>query len=119
MTIDIYDPATWPNATIIVRGGVGGVADLRKTVASDGCWSVRSRPGVGFRSLAGAVPNNQVRRTTVEAALALGATLVPTDDPDDPPYHCDLSGLTPEQFDSILGAPESNPVPRDERKMTR
>jgi hypothetical protein len=116
MTIDTKDPTTWPDATIVVRGGIGGVKDLRTTLEADGCWSVRSRPGVTFEALAGAVVNNQVRRTTVQAALALGATITPTDAPGDPPYHCDLSRLTAEQFDSILGAPELNPVPKDQRK---
>lgn len=47
------------------------------------------------------------------------ATIVPTDDPGDPPYHRELLGLTPEEFDSILGEPEPNPVPRNERKAKR
>jgi len=119
MTTDIEDPRTWPSATIVVRGGIGGAEDLRKTLGSGGSWSVRARPGVSFRLLASTVLNNQVRRTTVETALALGATIVPTDNPGDPPYHCELVGLTPEEFDSILGEPEPNPIPKDERKVKR
>ena len=101
MAIDNSDPRTWPDATIVVRGGVGGPEALRKTLELDGSWSVRSRPGVSFRKLASAVLNNRVRKTTVQAALREGATIVPTNDPGDPPYHCELFRLTPEQFATV------------------
>jgi hypothetical protein len=119
MTTDIREPRTWPSATIVVRGGIGGAEDLRKTLGPDGSWSVRARPGVSFRLLASAVPDNQVRRTALHALLALGATIVPTDNPGGPPYHRELLGLTPEEFDSILGEPEPNPAPKNERKAKR
>lgn len=44
-----------------------------------------------------------------------GGWLVPTDDPGEPPNHCNLFGLTAEQLDSILWQPELNPVPREQR----
>jgi hypothetical protein len=115
VAVDAADPTTWPSATILLRGGVGGVEELRESLQRDGSWSVRSRPFTPFRLLAGSVRNNRVRRTTVGKAASRGAVMVPTDDPGDPPYHCELSGLTPEEFDSILGPPEPNPVPAGDR----
>jgi len=109
------DARTWPVDTIVLRGGLGGVEELRDTVQRDGSWSVRSRPFVPFRFLAGSVRNGHVRWVTLADVLAVDGTIVPTDRAGDPPYHCELAGLTPEQFDSILGPPEPNPVPTSDR----
>ncbi len=119
MSVDGADPDVWPAGTLIVRGGIGGVDELRETVRRDGSWSVRARPFVPFRFLAGSVRNNWVRRTTVGQARAMGVRLIPTDLPGYPPYHCELLGLTPEDFDSILGPPERNPVPQSDRWGSR
>ena len=115
MAIDIHDPATWPDATLVVRGGVNRLEELRAAVQVGGGISVVSRPNLPFETLAASVPNNRVRRTTVARVLATGGSLDPTDDPGDPPNHCNLFGLTPEQLDAILEAPEPNPVPKEQR----
>ena len=112
---DPADPRTWPSGTVVLRGGLGGVEELRETVRRDGSWSVRSRPFVPLRFLAGSVRNGHIRWATLAAVIACGGTVVPTDREGDPPYHCELAGLTPEQFDSILGQPELNPVPTSDR----
>src|SRR3990170_2272217 len=84
---------------------------LRDTLRRDGSWSVISQPGLRFEVLASSVRNNQVRRTTAGAIMELGGSLIADRSGDAPPYHCHLSGLTPEQLDSILEPPERNPVP--------
>ena len=105
--------------TVVIRGGAGGVDALRDALRRDGTWSVISQPGLGFETLAASVRNNQLRTTTVRAILAVGGTLVPDLSGDGPPYHCELSGLTPEQLDSILKPAERNPVPLTKRWMPR
>jgi hypothetical protein len=71
--------------------------------------SVFTGPGVSLFELARSCRNNQVRRTTVGAVLSAGGPLRLSAGP---PYHCDLYGLTPQQFDAILSVPEPNPVPK-------
>lgn len=115
MTYDLDDPQTWPDATIVVRGGVNTLEELRDALQASGGISVVSRPEVPFEKLAASVRNNQVRRTTVKAVLRAGGRLVPTYGEDEPPNHCDLFGLTAEKLDSILSTSEPNPVPKDER----
>lgn len=115
MALDINDPTTWPDATIVVRGGVNKLEELQAAVQVGGGISVVSRPNLSFATLAASVRNNQVRRTTVRSVLAAGGTLVPTFEPDEPPNHCNLFGLTAEALDSILGPAEPNPVPIDRR----
>jgi hypothetical protein len=46
------------------------------------------------------------------AILKAGGSLQPSSGP---PHHHDLYGLTPQQFDAILGVPEPNPVPKLDR----
>ena len=115
MHYELADPRTWPDSTIVVRGGVNALEELRDALQASGGISVISRPGVPFEKLAASVRNNQVRRTTVRAVLDAGGQLVPTFGSDEPPDHCDLFGLTAEKLDSILSASEPNPVPKDER----
>jgi hypothetical protein len=120
--LGMFDPAdarTWPSDTVVLRGGLGGVHELRETVQRDGSWSVRCRPFVPLRFLAGSVRNGHIRWAALGVVLALGGTVVPTDQEGDPPYHCELAGLTPEQFDSILGWPEPNPVAAGDRWRSR
>ena len=113
MAVDPAEPATWPLSTMVVRcGSVQGTRDLADRLSRDGSWSVFTGPGVSLWELARSCRNNQVRRTTVEAVLAAGGALRPSPGP---PHHQDLFGLTPEQFDAILSAPEPNPVPRPDR----
>ncbi len=109
------DPSIWPATTLVIRGGEMGADGLRETLRRDGRWSVISEPGVSFTHLAASVRNNRVRSTTLQAVYRLGGKLEVARTRHGPPYHCDLSGLTPEQFDSILGPAEPNPVPRHER----
>ena len=92
-----------------------GVEHLANVMTGHGSWSVISEPGVSFAELAKGVRNGTVRRTTVREVLAAGGQLTPTPGGDAPPYHCDLTGLTTEAFDFILGAQEPNPVPPKER----
>ncbi len=115
MAYDISDPSTWPDATIVVRGGVNSLEELRDAVQKTGGVSVVSRPNMSFEDLAASVRNNQVRRTSVRRVIAAGGYLVPTFEPDDPPNHCNLFGLTAEQLDTILSKPELNPVPKEKR----
>jgi hypothetical protein len=81
-------------------------------LSRDGMWSVFTGPGIPFVDLTRLCRNNQVRRATVEEILKAGGSLQPSSGP---PHHHDLSGLTPQQFDAILGVPEPNPVPKLDR----
>jgi hypothetical protein len=113
MPVNPHDPATWPADTIVVRcGSAQGVQELADRLSRDGVWSVYTGPGIPFAELARSCRNNQVRRTTVGAILEAGGSLHPTSGP---PHHHDLYGLTPHQFDAILGVPEPNPVPKLDR----
>ena len=115
MWFDPDDPRTWPDVTLVVRGGLGTLEDLARTLRRDGSWSVISAPGVPIEALAASVPNNRLRRTTVRAVLRVGGTLRPTRGRGGPPYHCGLAGLTAEAFGRILRPPEPNPVPVGKR----
>lgn len=119
MADDLSRPDPWPPTTVVIRGGVGGADALRDTLRRDGSWSVISQPGLRFEVLASSVRNNQIRRTTAGAVMELGGSLIADRSGDAPPYHCHLSGLTPEQLDSILEPPERNPVPVHRRWMPR
>lgn len=108
---DPHDPNTWPDATIVVRGGDGKEKWLRKTQDASGGWSVQSDPAATFGQLAACVPQVFVRRTSLSAVRDAGGWLVESHGPND--YHCDLDGLSPEDFDNILSGPEDNPSPRE------
>ena len=111
--VNPHDPATWPANTIVVRcGRAQGIQELAERLSRDGSWSVFAGAGVPFSELARSCRNNQVRRTTVGAVLSAGGSLRLSAGP---PYHCDLHGLTPRQFDAILSVPEPNPVPKPDR----
>jgi hypothetical protein len=113
MAVVLDDPTTWPGDTIVVRcGSIQGVHELSERLSRDGSWSVFTGPGVSLSELARSCRNNQVRRTTVRAVLSAGGSLRLSVGP---PYHCDLYGLTPQQFDAILSVPEPNPVPKPDR----
>ena len=116
MSTRFEDPASWPDETLVLRGGEGGVAHLRDRLARDGSWPVFAAPVVSFARLAGSVRNGQIRTATLGAIRAAGGSIRPTSGP---PYHCDLRGLTAEDFDAILGDPEPNPVPREARWTPR
>lgn len=107
---------SWPDETLILRGGTGSVADLRDRLARDGSWSVSAAPGVPIGRLARSVRNSQIRVTTLGVLRAAGGSIGPTAGP---PYHCDLWGLTAEQFDAILGEPVPNPIPKEARWTPR
>jgi hypothetical protein len=110
MAVEPNDPTTWPGDTIVVRcGSIQGVHELSARLSRDGSWSVFTGLGVSLSELARSCRNNQVRRATVGAVLSAGGSLRL---PAGPPYHCDLYGLTPQQFDAILSVPEPNPVPK-------
>lgn len=112
MAIDPHDPSSWPASLVVRCGGVRGAPELAERLTRDGSWSVFTGPNVSLSELARSCRNNQVRRTTVQAVLEAGGSLRPSPGP---PHHHDLFGLTPEQFDAILSAPEPNPVPKLER----
>lgn len=113
MTFDGADPRTWPDDTVIVRGGIGGASDLaRKIDAQVGGWSVQAQPFVDMVELARFVPNNRYRRTTLGRVREVGGYLVISPGPG---YHRSLRGLGPMMLDRILGEPELNPVPPSER----
>jgi len=77
----------------------------RIVVGLHGCRRSISRIGA-------LLSQQQVRRTTVGAILKAGGSLRPSAGP---PHHHDLHGLTPQQFDAILGLPEPNPVQKPDR----
>ena len=112
---NVNDPRTWPDATIVVRGGVNTLEELETAFRLGGAISVVSRPNLGFAALSASIRNNQVRRTTVSLVLAAGGRLVPTFGPNEPPNHCDLFGLTAVQLDTILEKAEPNPAPKLDR----
>jgi hypothetical protein len=115
MPYDIRDPRSWPDATVVVRGGVNLLEEIKSALQRFGGFSVVSWPDVAFIDLAASVRNNQLRRTTVKQVLDAGGWLIPTDGDGEPPNHCNLFGLTAEDLDSILSEPEVNPVPKDKR----
>ena len=84
----------------------------RRATLARRSWSVFTDAGVPFPELVRSCRNNQVRRTTVGAILKAGGSLRPSSGP---PHHHDLYGLTPQQFDAILGLPEPNPVQKPDR----
>ena len=106
---DPRDPRTWSPNTLVVRGGIRDVVALARRRSIRGAWSVVSEPELPLEVLAASVRNNNVRVTTVQQVLAAGGTLMPTRGPGRPPYHCDLTGLTPIEFDAILGPEMPNP----------
>lgn len=109
-TYDPRDPATWPDATIVVRGGEGKEKWLARVQDEDGSWSVQSDPAVSWEDLAAAITQAFVRTTTLNAVRAAGGWLVWSHHgPGD--FHCDLFGLTPAGFDAILG-----PATRNQRQ---
>ena len=116
MTRRVDPTLSWPDATVIVRGGTGSIADLRDRLARDGSWSVFAAPGVPLDRLARSVRNSQVRMTTLGILRAAGGSIGPTAGP---PHHCDLWGLTAEQFDAILGRPVPNPILTEARWTPR
>ena len=113
MPVDPRDLTTWPPDTVVLRcGSAQGVHELAERLSRDGSWSVYTGVGVLFSELARSCRNNQVRRTTVGAILKTGGSLRPSSGP---PHHHDLYGLTPQEFDAILGLPEPNPIPKQGR----
>jgi hypothetical protein len=115
MPIDSGDPRSWPDTTVVVRGGVNLLEEIRSALQRSGGFSVVSRPNVTFEELAASVRNNRLRRTTVGHVRDAGGRLVPTDEPEEPPNHCNLFGLTADELDAILSEPEVNPVPQELR----
>lgn len=115
--LDLADPQTWPDDTVILRGGVGDASDLASRAdALGGGWSVQAQPGLDVIALAGFVPNNRVRRTTLGQVRKFGEYLVNTPGPG---YHRSLRGMHAIMFDRILGEPELNPVAPTERWPNR
>ncbi len=100
------DTSNWPDKTIVVRGGEGRASWLARTIDVDGRWSVQANPAVGFAELAGCLPHSRVRRMTLGALRAAGGELDVSHGPSD--FHCDLHGISPEIFDSLLGEPEDS-----------
>ena len=98
---------------MVVRcGSAQGPQELAERLSRDGSWSVFTGRDVPFSDLARSCRNNQVRRATVRAIVLAGGKLRPSPGP---PHHHDLSGLTPDQLDAILGIPEPNPVAKEDR----
>jgi hypothetical protein len=110
-----WNPGTWPAATIVIRGGTRDLEHLANVATRDGSWSVISAPGIPFGVLARSVRNGTVRRTSVRRVLAAGGRLTPSRGSETPPFHCNLSRLTPAAFDAILGPEEPNPVRATDR----
>lgn len=114
--INTTDPDSWPDETVILRGGVGGAEDLsRKLDLDEGGWSVQADPVAHAGDLARYIPNNRFRRTTLGRLRSAGGHLAITAGPG---YHRSVRGLSADVFDSILDAPELNPVPPNERRPT-
>ena len=73
-----------------------------------GSWSVQADPEASWDDLAAAIPHAFVRTTTLNAVRVSGGWLTWSHHgPGD--YHCDLFGLTPAEFDAILGPATRNP----------
>jgi hypothetical protein len=94
---------------------VNTIDELAVAAQRTGGVSVVARPGDTFAALCASVRNNRVRRTTVGQVLDAGGWIEPTDNPGDPPGHCNVHGLTAVRLDTILSEPELNPVPRELR----
>ena len=78
MPHDTRDPRSWPDATVVVRGGVNLLEEIKSALQRSGGFSVVSCPDVACTELAASVRNNQLRRTTVKQVLDAGGWLVPT-----------------------------------------
>lgn len=91
------DTPSWPDSTIIVRGGEGRASWLARTVDLDGRCSVQADPAASFEDLAACLPHSRVRRTTLGALRAAGGALDVSHGRSD--YHCDLHGVSPAVFD--------------------
>jgi len=114
---DGADPETWPDDTVILRGGIGDASDLARKVDMDGGgWSVQAQPSVDVVRLARFVPNNRFRRMTIGRVREVGGYVVISPGPG---YHRSLRGVSPIMFDRILGEPELNPVAPSERWPNR
>ena len=114
---DAADPQTWPDETVVLRGGIGDAWDLARKIDTDGGgWSVQAHPASEVVALARFVPNNRIRRTTLGRVREVGGYLVNATGPG---YHRSLRGLSPIMFDRILGEPELNPVSPSERWPNR
>lgn len=109
------DSDTWPDATLVVRGGRRDVIHLGNVMTRDGSWSVVAEPGLSFGVLCASVRHGTVRQTTLGRVRDAGGSLIPSRDSAAPPYHCDLVGLTAAGFDAILSPEERNPIPAPER----
>ena len=106
---------SWPDATIVVRGGRRDVIHLANVMTRDGAWSVVSEPGLSFRVLCASVRHGTVRRTTLGQVREAGGSLMPSHGSGAPSYHCNLAGLTATAFDAILSPEARNPIPAPER----
>lgn len=110
---DPHDADTWPDATIVVRGGTRGGEALQEEFEAEGEFSVQADPEAEFLSLCRCLPWGKVRRTTLLRLRAVGGRLIESHAPDS--YHCDVVGIDGWTFDTVLDPPEDNPVPRAER----
>lgn len=113
MPYDPHDADTWPDATIVVRGGVRDGDGLQEVFEAEAAFSVQSDPSADFGELCRCLPNNQVRQSTLSRLRNVGGSLRESHGPDD--YHCDVEGVDGRTFDSILGSTQTNPVPRPQR----
>ena len=109
------DSDTWPDATLVVRGGRRDVIHLGNVMTRDGSWSVVSEPGLSFGVLCASVRHGTVRQTTLGQVRDAGGSLIPSYGSGAPPYHSDLVGLTAAGFDASLSPEERNPIPAPER----
>ena len=107
------DAETWPDSTIVVRGGIRGPEALQEEYEAEGSFSVQADPGAAFVELCRCLPWGKVRRTTLQRLRALRGRIIESHGPDN--YHCDVVGIDGGTFDSLLEPAEDNPVPRAER----
>jgi hypothetical protein len=109
------DSDSWPDATLVIRGGRRDAIHLANVMTRDGSWSVVSEPGLSFGALCASVRHGTVRRTTLGQVREAGGSLTPSRAAGAPPHHCDLVGLTAAGLEAILGPEEQNPIPARER----
>jgi hypothetical protein len=61
MVIDPQDPRTWPDNTIVVRGGIGEADRLQEIYEGERSFSVQADPLATFTELCRALPHGFVR----------------------------------------------------------
>ena len=70
--------------------------------------SVNSAPHTDLRQLAATLPHRRVGVSTHQDIAALGGVVIPAPTPNNP-YHCTMSGITPQEAEALFTPTHPNP----------